>query len=69
MRNLPNHDPSFQKWRESMLEETSRYIEWGLQHPEKVQWIPKHPVGRGTFSERVKTVFWSLLLQHDDGPP
>jgi len=52
-----------------MLEETSRFIEWGLQHPEKVQRIPRHPVGRGTFSERIKTVFWSLLLQQDDGPP
>jgi hypothetical protein len=51
-----------------MLEETSRFIEWGLANPEKVTWIPKHPVGRGSFPERVKAVFWSLLLQQDDGP-
>ena len=69
MRNLPTHDPSFQHWRERMLEETSRFIEWGLANPDKVQWIPRHPVGRGSFSERVKTVFWSLVMQQDDGPP
>jgi hypothetical protein len=65
----PNkRDESFQRWRERMLAETSRFIEWGLQHPEEVTWIPKHRVGAGRFTERLKNIFWTLALRDDKGP-
>jgi hypothetical protein len=69
MRNVPTHDPSFKNWREHMVEETCRFIEWGLAHPEQVHWIPQHPVGAGGFPERVKAAFWTLFQQQNDGPP
>ena len=55
-----------EQWRQRALDETSRFIEWGLAHSEKVEWIPRHPVGRGAFTERMKTVFWNLIAQHAD---
>jgi len=57
---------SFHQMRQRMLDETSRFIEWGLKNPEKVQWIPKHPVGRGAFSERVKAAFWTILARQGE---
>ena len=70
MRPIPgvHRDESWERARARMIQETCRYIEWGLQHPEKIEWIPRHPVGRATFSERVKTVFWTLVLRNQDGP-
>lgn len=62
------HDEPFEQSRQRMLDETARFIEWGLRNPDKVEWIPKHPVGRGVFSERAKTIFWSLFLQKDQWP-
>lgn len=60
-------DESFHRWRERMLAETSRFIEWGLQNPDKVTWIPKHRVGSGSFTERLKNIFWTLALRDDEG--
>ena len=45
-----------------MLEETSRFIEWGLRHPELVIEIPAKPVGDGGFPASVATWFWSTVL-------
>jgi len=70
MRRLNFNTPqeTHEQWRQRTLAETSRFIEWGLAHPEKVEWIPRHPVGRGAFTERMKSVFWTLILQNDDRP-
>ena len=70
MRNLHqnNRDEPFDRWRQRMLDDTSRFIEWGLNNPDKVEWIPKHPVGRGNFPDRLKNIFWSLILQNPNLP-
>ena len=73
MRNLHsnNRDEPFDRWRQRMLDDTSRFIEWGLANPEKVEWIPKHPVGLGgggQFNDRLKNIFWSLILQNPNLP-
>ena len=67
MRASP-HNENFEQMRQRLLDETSRFIEWGLRHPEQVEWIPKHPVGRDQFSERVKAIFWGLVLSRNDWP-
>ncbi|HUO08448.1 MAG TPA: hypothetical protein VM008_09135 [Phycisphaerae bacterium] len=66
--NPPPRDEPFDRSRQRMLDETSRFIEWGLANPDKVEWIPKHPVGRGQFSDRLKNVFWSLILHNPNLP-
>lgn len=70
MRNgrFGQREESFERWRERMLDETSRFIEWGLQHQEEVEWIPRHPVGRGQFSERLRHAFWGLILENTHWP-
>jgi hypothetical protein len=68
MRNNRLRPPTYEQWRQNMLDETSRFIEWGLHHPEAVEWIPKHPVGRGSFPERLKNVFWTLVLNNTHFP-
>lgn len=45
-----------------MLEETSRFIEWGLRHPELVEWIPIKPVDGEGFPRRVSNWFWGVVL-------
>lgn len=45
-----------------MLAETSRFIEWGLRHPELVVWIPAKPVDAGGFPQRVAEWFWGTVL-------
>ncbi|HVS72141.1 MAG TPA: hypothetical protein VHQ47_12875 [Phycisphaerae bacterium] len=59
-----NHE----QWRQQMLDDTSRFIEWGLRNPERVEWIPIHQVGRGQFSERVKNIFWGLVFNNAQFP-
>ena len=67
MRLTPhNRNEPFEQWRQRMLDETSRFIEWGLRHPDQVDWIPKHPVGRGGFSDRIRAIFWGLALSRKD---
>jgi hypothetical protein len=72
MRSVRSHNrvETFEQWRQRMLDETGRFIEWGLENPEKVEWIPMQPVARGGagFSERLKTTFWSLILRNPDLP-
>jgi hypothetical protein len=45
-----------------MLDQTSRFIEWGLKHPELVVWIPTKVVGTGGFPRRVADWFWAAAL-------
>ena len=66
--NFDRPHETHEQWRQRTLAETGRFIEWGLTHPEKVGWIPRHPVGRGAFTERMKTAFWTLILRNDDRP-
>ena len=63
-----NRDETFEQWRQRMLDDTARFIEWGLKHPDKVEWIPRHRVGAGVFSDRVKNIFWALVMANDDMP-
>lgn len=44
--------------RRRMLEETSRFIEWGLANPDKVRWIPRKRIGEGGFSESMSQIYW-----------
>lgn len=67
--NAPRRrDETFEQFRERMLAETSRFIEWGLQNPDKVHRIPVHRVGTGTFGERLKTLFWNVALRNKNLP-
>ncbi len=68
MRNHRLRNQTYEQWRQTMLDDTSRFIEWGLRHPENVEWIPKHPVGKGVFPERLKNVFWTLVLNNTHIP-
>lgn len=67
MRNNPRTSDPFEtheQWRGRMIEETNRFIEWALAHPDQVPQIPRHPVGSSPFTDRAKKIFWSLFL-HD----
>ncbi len=70
MRPIPsnNRNESFDQWRQRMLDDTSRFIEWGLQHPDQVEWIPRHRVGSATFPNRLKDAFWSIILHNKNLP-
>jgi hypothetical protein len=59
---------TYDQWRQRLLAETARFIEWGLEHPDEVEWIPRHPVGKGGFSERAKRLFWAIVLSSDRMP-
>ncbi|MCG3178945.1 MAG: hypothetical protein BIFFINMI_01275 [Phycisphaerae bacterium] len=56
------HDAS----RQRMIEETSRFIEWGLRHPELVVRIPAKPEGEGGWPEGVGRFFWTTVLRPRD---
>lgn len=45
-----------------MLAETERFIEWGLRHPELVNWIPAKPVGAGGFPVAVAQWFYRTVF-------
>lgn len=54
-----------ESWREQhrkMLEETSRFIEWGLAHPDLVPPIPAKPIQQGGFPRQVSEWFWAVVL-------
>lgn len=55
----------WQAHRQRMLDQTSRFIEWGLRHPEQVIEIPAKPVGEGSFPRQVGEWFWSVVLAGD----
>jgi hypothetical protein len=64
-----NRNETFEQWRQRMLDETSRFIEWGLKNPDKVEQIPMHPVsGRMRFSDRLRDTFWSIVLRNPNLP-
>jgi hypothetical protein len=50
------------EYRKRMLEETSRFIEWGLHHPELVIEIPIKPAAHGSFPAKVGAWFWGVVL-------
>ena len=45
-----------------MIAETERFIEWGLRHPELVNWIPAKPVGAGGFPASVSRWFYHTVF-------
>lgn len=45
-----------------MLDETSRFITWGLRHPEDVIEIPTRPAEEGAFPQRMGRWFWGIVL-------
>jgi hypothetical protein len=53
---------SWDEMRKRMLAETSRFIEWGLAHPDEVIEIPAKPVGMGGFPKEVGEWFWETVL-------
>lgn len=53
---------SWDTYRRQMLDETSRFIEWGLRHPEEVIDIPVKPADEGGFPAQVGQWFWTVVL-------
>ena len=53
---------SWEEYRRRMLDETARFIEWGLRHPELVIEIPTKPAGEGGFPAKVSEWFWGIVL-------
>ncbi len=53
---------SWDDYRRRMLEETSRFIEWGLAHPEQVLSIPVKPAEQGGFTRQMADWFWAVAL-------
>jgi hypothetical protein len=53
---------SWQQYRQRMLDETSRFIEWGLRHPELIIEIPVKPADNGGFPAGVGRWFWLTVL-------
>jgi len=50
------------QYRQRMLAETGRFIEWGLAHPEWVIEIPAKRVEEGGFPRQVAAWFWNVVL-------
>ena len=59
---------SFEQMRQRILNETARFIEWGLANPEKVERIPRHVFGEGDFSTKLKRFFWAVALRKQEEP-
>ena len=58
-------DETFANMRQRMIDETSRFIEYGLAHPELMEWIPAQKVSQTTrFSDRIKRAFWSAFFRN-----
>ncbi len=53
---------SWEQHRKRMLDETSRFIEWGLKHPELVIEIPAKRVCDGGFPRAIGAWFWRVAL-------
>ncbi len=53
---------TWEEYRKRMLEETARFIEWGLRHPEQVIEIPIKPADQGGFPKEVGVWFWTTVL-------
>ncbi len=61
-RDRPAARTSWEAYRKRMLDETSRFIEWGLKHPEEIVEIPVKPDGEGGFPPGVGQWFWNVVL-------
>jgi len=59
---------SWSEYRKRMLRETSRFIEWGLKHPELTIQIPAKRVGEGGFPKAVGDWFWGVVLTRRTDP-
>ena len=57
-----NLEESWQAYRREIIEETERFIDWGLKHPDQVTPIPFKPVGEGGFPQEVADWFYSIVL-------
>ena len=57
----------WQQHRRAMLAETERFIEWGLRHPELVNWIPAKPVASGGFPRKGADWFYATVLSDVGG--
>jgi len=59
-------DPAgLDKWelyRRQMVAETERFIEWGLRHGDRVNWIPTRPATDGGFPPRVGRWFYQTVF-------
>ena len=49
-----------------MLAETSRFIEWGLRHPDLVVRIPAKPEDEGGWPGGIGKFFWGTVLAAKD---
>jgi hypothetical protein len=59
---------TFEQMRQRLIDETARFIEWGLTHPDRVERIPRHVLGAGEFSSRVKRFFWATAMLNQEEP-
>ena len=49
--------------RRDMVDDTTRFLDWALQHPHFFPRIPRVRVDSGTaFSRRIRVAFWSSVL-------
>jgi hypothetical protein len=65
---MRNNDPersleTFEEMRQRMIDDATRYIEWGLENPTQVERIPTQRVGEGGFSARAQALFYAWLQQ------
>lgn len=50
------------QYRKAIIRETEVFIEWGLLHPEDVDWIPSKPVNNGGFPRAVADWFYGSVF-------
>jgi len=53
---------TYEQWHQRLLDDTARFIEWGLAHPDQVPRIPTQPVGRPPYTQNAKSRFWTAFL-------
>ena len=56
----------YDQTRQRMIDETSRFIEWGLRHPDLVVRIPAKPEDEGGWPAAVGKFFWNTVLAARD---
>lgn len=62
---------SYETWedyRRRMLQETARFIEYGLKHPEMSIEIPSKPASQPPFPGKVGQWFWGVVLSDRISP-
>jgi hypothetical protein len=60
--NYDIHDQT----RQRMIDETSRFIEFGLRHPELFARIPAKPEDEGGWPAPIARFFWATVLAARD---